>query len=207
VFDLIIRQLATFGGPVLIALFLVSIAATATTIFKALQFSRLGVGQHRVARQALTFWHNGDRAQAFHLASSDTAQLSAVITSAMSALGHNPRDINGARQLATQTALQALSGISRYLRVIEAVVQAAPMLGLLGTVIGMIEAFGKVSQGGGAADPAALANGIWIALTTTALGLTVAIPFYFVSVWLESRVDAERAAMDAAIAEVTIGTT
>ncbi len=62
-----------------------------------------------------------------------------------------------------------------------------------------------MAQGGGAADPSALAGGIWIALTTTAAGLSVAIPFYFLSVWFESRVEAERAAMEAAIADVTFG--
>lgn len=203
--DIIIAQLRTFGGPVLIALVLVSVVATATTIFKAIEFARLGVGRHKAARQAMAYWHSGDRAAAYHLVSHDNAQLSVVLTVAMGSLGHNPADPASARQVATHTAVQSLSTLSRNLRVIEAVVQAAPMLGLLGTVIGMIEAFGKVSQGGGAADPAALAGGIWIALTTTALGLTIAIPFYFISVWLEARVERERSAMDAAIADVTAG--
>ena len=203
-FDIILEQLTTFGGPVLIALFLVSIVATSTTIFKALQFARMGVGRRKTLRQAMVYWNGGDKAKAYHMLSADRSPVSAAAAAAMNALGHNPRDVNGARQAATQSAMESLIVITRHLRIIESVVQAAPMLGLLGTVIGMIEAFGKVSQGGGAADPAALANGIWIALTTTAMGLTVAIPLYFISVWLESRVEAERAAMDAAIAEVTL---
>jgi biopolymer transport protein ExbB len=205
VLDIVLAQLRTFGGPVLLALLVVSIIATTITIFKALQFARLGVGRHKVARQAMIYWHAGDRPQAYQLVSNDRSQLSAVLTSAMAILANNPRDVLTARQAATQTALTALTVTSKFLRVVESVVQAAPMLGLLGTVIGMIEAFGKVSEGGGAADPSALAGGIWIALTTTALGLTVAIPFYFISVWLESRVDGERAAMDAYIADVTRG--
>jgi biopolymer transport protein ExbB len=202
-FDIIIAQLSTFGGPVLVALFLVSVVATATTIFKAIEFARLGVGRHKPARQAMVYWRGGDRAAAYHVVSHDNAQLSMVLTAAMTSLGNNPNDPGSARQVATQVALESLAVLQRNLRIVESVVQAAPMLGLLGTVIGMIEAFGKVSQGGGAADPAALAGGIWIALTTTALGLTIAIPFYFISVWLESRVERERLAMDAAIADVT----
>lgn len=202
--DIITSQLLTAGGPVLISLFLVSVIALSTTIFKALQFARMGVGRRKTLRQAMLYWRGGDKARAYELASNDRSPVSAVVAAAMGALGRNPRDINGARQVATQTAMASLIVISKYLRIVESVVQAAPMLGLLGTVIGMIEAFGKVSQGGGAADPAALANGIWIALTTTAVGLTVAIPFYFISVWLESRVEAERVAMDAGIAEVTL---
>jgi biopolymer transport protein ExbB len=204
-FDVIIAQLSTFGGPVLIALLLVSVVATATSIYNAIEFARLGVGRYKPARQAMVYWHGGDRAAAYHVVSHDNAQLSMVLTAAMSSLGHNPTDPASARQIATQAALQSLATLQRNLRVIESVVQAAPMLGLLGTVIGMIEAFGKVSEGGGAADPAALAGGIWIALTATALGLTIAIPFYFISVWLEGRVERERNAMDAAIADVTSG--
>ncbi len=196
-------HLTTAGGPVMIALFIVSLAAGSATIYKIIQFYRLGVGRHRVARQAMAYWHGGDRAAAYHLVSHDKSQLSAVLTAAMSSLGHNPRDPGAARSAATQRALEAMAATSKNLRVIEAVVQGAPMLGLLGTVVGMIEAFGRVTEGGGAADPTVLAEGIWIALTTTAMGLTIAIPFYFISVWLESRVETERAAMDAMIADVT----
>lgn len=203
--DIIIAQLSTFGGPVLVALFVTSVVATATTLLKIWQFARLGVGRYKATRQALIYWNAGDRTSALEVVQSDRSQLSSVVAAAMSALAYNPRDTAQARHVATQAALYALGRISKNLRILEAVVQAAPMLGLLGTVIGMIEAFGKVAQGGGAADPSALAGGIWIALTTTAAGLAVAIPFYFLSVWLESRVEAERAAMDAAIADVTFG--
>ncbi len=202
-YEIIVAHLNTAGGPVLIALAIVSLVAGSTSLFKIIQFWRLGVGRHRVARQAMTYWHGGDRAAAYHLVSHDKAQLSGVLTAAMSSLGHNPRDAGAARSAATQAALQSLMTTAKSLRIIEAVVQGAPMLGLLGTVVGMIEAFGKVTEGGGAADPTVLAEGIWIALTTTAMGLTIAIPFYFISVWLESRVESERAAMDAMIADVT----
>jgi biopolymer transport protein ExbB len=203
VLGIIIAELSTFGGPVLITLFLASVVALATTIFKVWQFFRLGVGNYRAWRAAGVYWSAGDRVAALQLVSADRSLLSNVVATAMSSLAYDPDDVALARQMATQTALESLNRISSHLRILEAVVQAAPMLGLLGTVIGMIEAFGKVAQGGGAADSTALAGGIWIALTTTAAGLTVAIPFYFASVWLESRVDRERAAMDAAITEVT----
>ena len=203
--DIILVQLTTFGGPVLVALALVSIIALSVTIYKSAQFARLGVGRHKVARRAMAAWQAGDRLSALQLVLGDRSALSSVVASAMATLADNPGDNGLARQAATQTALAALGDLARHLRIIETVVQASPMLGLLGTVIGMIEAFGKVSEGGGAADPSALAGGIWIALTTTALGLTIAIPFYFVSSWLEGRVEGERAAMDAAIANVTFG--
>ena len=69
---------------------------------------------------------------------------------------------------------------------------AAPMLGLLGTVIGMIDAFSVLAQTQAAADPAALAGGIWTALTTTAAGLAVALVAYFLTSWLDARIERER---------------
>ena len=202
--DIILAQLGTIGGPVLIILFLVSVAATATTIFKVVQYAMLGVGRHKRVQTALIDWLAGDRAAALGRLDDDNAALSRVARSAMDALSRDPAGHERAQQIAVIEAQASLAQLGRHLRLIEAVVQAAPMLGLLGTVIGMIEAFGKVATGSGAADPTALAGGIWIALTTTAAGLAIAIPFYFISVWLEGRVDAERSAMDATIARITL---
>ena len=62
----------------------------------------------------------------------------------------------------------------------------APLLGLLGTVVGMIDAFQALQEAGSRADPAALAGGIWEALLTTAAGMAVAIPAGVALTWFES---------------------
>lgn len=62
------------------------------------------------------------------------------------------------------------------LRPLEVVAACAPLLGLLGTVIGMIEAFATLSSAGSDINPSLLAGGIWKALLTTAAGLIVALP-------------------------------
>ncbi|MBE7635901.1 MotA/TolQ/ExbB proton channel family protein [Sneathiella sp. P13V-1] len=73
-------------------------------------------------------------------------------------------------------AAERLSGLERYNRPLELIGMIAPLLGLLGTILGMIEAFQNLQSATGQADPALLAGGIWEALLTTALGLVVAIP-------------------------------
>ncbi len=73
-------------------------------------------------------------------------------------------------------ASESLSGLERYNRPLELIGMIAPLLGLLGTIMGMIEAFQNLQTATGQADPALLAGGIWEALLTTALGLVVAIP-------------------------------
>ena len=77
--------------------------------------------------------------------------------------------------------------LEKYLTALATIASAAPLLGLLGTVIGMIEIFG--SQGGGGNNPTQLAHGISIALYNTAFGLIVAIPTLIFWRYFRSRVD------------------
>jgi len=71
----------------------------------------------------------------------------------------------------------------RLLPSLEIIAQVSPLIGLLGTVIGMIDSFNELEIGGSLVDPSILAGGIWTALLTTAMGLIVAIPalisYYF----------------------------
>ena len=82
--------------------------------------------------------------------------------------------------------------LEKYLSALATIASAAPLLGLLGTVIGMIEIFGSQAGGGavGAGNPAQLAHGISIALYNTAFGLIVAIPTLIFWKYFRARVDA-----------------
>jgi biopolymer transport protein ExbB/TolQ len=94
------------------------------------------------------------------------------------ALAHRDRGLSKLRQLISEKyERDVLADLEYRSSWIGTIVRTAPMLGLLGTVTGMIAAFGKMalaSQGG--ADPSALANDISFALLTTAYGLMIAIP-------------------------------
>jgi biopolymer transport protein ExbB len=79
--------------------------------------------------------------------------------------------------------------MKRSLRGLSIIAGVCPLLGLLGTVYGMIDAFQRTSSSGGAAKTADLATGIYEALVTTAAGLTVAIPVMLVYQFLLSKVD------------------
>ncbi len=80
-------------------------------------------------------------------------------------------------------------GLKRFLRVFHAISNVAPLIGLLGTVLGMIEAFESMSQGGGVGSPESLASGISTALVTTAGGLSVAIPAYIAYMYFSAKSD------------------
>jgi biopolymer transport protein ExbB len=79
--------------------------------------------------------------------------------------------------------------LSSLLGTLELIGSLAPLLGLLGTVIGMIEAFQAMQAAGVNVDPSVLSGGIWKALLTTAIGLAVAIPAIIIHNWLGRRVD------------------
>lgn len=80
-------------------------------------------------------------------------------------------------------------GLKRFLRVFHAISNVAPLLGLLGTVLGMIEAFEVMSGQESLGRPEMLASGISVALVTTAGGLAVAIPAYLAYMYFSSKSD------------------
>jgi biopolymer transport protein ExbB len=87
-------------------------------------------------------------------------------------------------------------------RFLDTVAQIAPLLGLFGTVLGMIDAFRALQDAGSQVDPSILAGGIWVALLTTAVGLAVAMPTSALLSWLETRMEGERVIAARAIATV-----
>ena len=118
--------------------------------------------------------------------------LGEVLASGLYALSANPR-ISEAdlRSTLEGAGRQAAHKLERYLAALATIASAAPLLGLLGTVIGMIEIFGSQagSSNAGGGNPAQLAQGISIALYNTAFGLMVAIPALIFWRYFRARVD------------------
>ena len=108
----------------------------------------------------------------------DNSQLGRVLAAGLRAVVADPRIGEGAlRQSFEIAGREAIHRLERYLNALGTIATAAPLLGLLGTVVGMIEIFGsQAPASGGVANPAQLAHGISVALYNTAFGLIVAIP-------------------------------
>lgn len=92
---------------------------------------------------------------------------------------------------------EEVRGLSSYLQALATIGNIAPLLGLLGTVMGMIKAFMVIQQMGGKVNSAVLAGGIWEAMLTTALGLAVALPTMVAHSYLVARVDKYEARLNA----------
>ena len=98
-------------------------------------------------------------------------------------------DMNQVREEVERVARSKLDGLERGLPLLSLIATVSPLLGLLGTVLGMIEAFQQLENAGDRVDPAILSGGIWEALLTTAAGLSVAIPAAAFFTWLQRSVD------------------
>ena len=128
--------------------------------------------------------------------------LGEVLASGFRALNSDPRCPEADLRATLEGAGRAVGHrLERDLTALATIASAAPLLGLLGTVIGMIEIFG--SQGGGAqavtgTNPAQLAHGISVALYNTAFGLIVAIPSLIFWRYFRARVDAYLLGMELA---------
>ena len=85
---------------------------------------------------------------------------------------------------------EEISELRKNLRGLEVIATISPLMGLLGTVVGMVKAFNKVAQYKGQVDPSLLAGGIWEALLTTAAGLALAIPVVIMLNYFERKVEA-----------------
>ncbi|GGE27516.1 hypothetical protein GCM10011360_14740 [Primorskyibacter flagellatus] len=183
-FDALTR-IAETGGPVVMILIAVSVVTLAVVLYKLWQFSSSGVGRHVELSAAVQAWDAGDRTTARAALDRSTSYLAPVIGMAFAA---GPDD--GPRLEAE--AETRFARLERGLRYLDSVAQLAPLLGLFGTVLGMIEAFQALQDAGSQVDPSVLAGGIWVALLTTAVGLVVAMPTSVVLNWFEGRMDAER---------------
>jgi biopolymer transport protein ExbB len=114
---------------------------------------------------------------------------SPVAQVARAAILNHDRSRDEIREAVDVVVIQEMRRLNRKLYVIASCAQVAPLLGLLGTVMGLISAFLAISQEGGLVNATTLAAGVWQALICTAAGLTAAIPGYIAYNYLISRRD------------------
>ncbi|MCA0906843.1 MotA/TolQ/ExbB proton channel family protein [Ruegeria marisrubri] len=194
-----LREIFDLGGPVVAILIAMSVLTLAVTLYKLWQFAACGVGRHKVLSEALAAWDAGDHSAARARLADSSSYLAPIVGAAMNASG-----VPGADDRLDAEAGLALAGLERGFRLLDTVAQLAPLLGLFGTVLGMISAFQSLQTAGSSVDPSLLAGGIWVALITTAVGLAVAMPTSMVLSWLESRTARERVFADKALRTVLV---
>ena len=183
------------GGPVMLILLALSVVALTIILVKIYQFSRSRLLRTEFIDQAVLLLHN-DGTDTTLLALAETPHPVARVmettlrTSTNTSLSIEDRDTEISRVGSAE-----IRNLESYLRGLEVIANLSPLLGLLGTVLGMIKAFARLESAGTKVDPAILAGGIWEALLTTAFGLSVAIPALAAFYILEGQVENVRAQM------------
>jgi len=171
------------GGVVVWVLLGYSILALAIILERLLQFflmGRLPAQFEQHLAQALACGELGD-----WLDKASGPEM-VILKGMLDAAASGVKDLTRVAQRLGSTELQRME---RGFRTLGILGNTAPLLGLLGTIIGMIKAFMVIEQAGGRVDAQALAGGIWEAMLTTGVGLAVAIPVLLLLHMLEGMAD------------------
>jgi biopolymer transport protein ExbB len=193
ILDILMTQLQAIydlGGPVVVMMLGLSVLSLGVILWKLWQFFRLGVGRNAQISTAIEQWDAGNQDAADQALANSRNSLSDALQS---------RQFNGPKTRTEARASAHLARLESGFRVLDSIAQVAPLLGLFGTVLGMINAFQALQEAGNAVDPSLLAGGIWVALLTTAAGLAVAMPTSLVLTFFDSRVARERVLAESAI--------
>lgn len=190
------------GGPVLLVLLVMSIIALAIILVKLYQFTAMSVRNSDFVEHVLRYYRAGHYEEALRMLARRRSPVARVLDIAI--VGHAREDLDEplVREEVQRVASEQLERMRSYLRGLEVIGTLSPLLGLLGTVLGMIEAFQQLEQAGNRVDPAVLSGGIWEALLTTAAGLIVAIPVLMMLNWFERIVQRTAHAIEDAVTQV-----
>ncbi len=190
------------GGPTLWLIALLSVLTMALILWKTWRLALMGAWSGAATAQAIRLWSEGRSDEALATVAGRRSLRARLAHAAMSARLDPTLTEDQAREETARRARVDLAEARRGLRGLELISTIAPLLGLLGTVLGMIEAFQTLQQAGSRADPSLLAGGIWEALLTTAAGMAVAIPAGVALSWFESVTDALQADLEDAATRI-----
>ena len=175
-----INSLLTMGGPVVYILILRSIYATAVILYKLHIFYKVNFFKADKIGNSINLWISKNHTEAYESINNiDHPETDVISFTMYQLLKHKKLTAkleSDIREEISRLSDERINYYSSNLNSLQVIATIAPLLGLLGTVFGMIEAFQQMEMAGKNVDPSILSGGIWEALLTTAVGLSVAIP-------------------------------
>lgn len=168
-------ELLRLGGPALLVLLVLSVVTVTLGLLKLWEFWEQGLGRRAFSAGALEAWQRGQQDQALAILGVQTSPLALVMAEAIALHSRKELSEEKQREHIAQFAAEKLESARSLLRPLEVIANLAPLLGLLGTVLGMIEVFQRMQAAGDQVNPSILSGGLWEALLSTAAGLAVAI--------------------------------
>ena len=174
------------GGLLVWPILFCSVLALAIFVERLIFFARVRIRGIGLVEKVIQCVRNGKDQLALDMVKKSNCSMGRVLEHALEVKGQDREMLETVLVHATDEETRELS---RYFQVLASIATITPLLGLLGTVIGMIKSFMVIEEMGGKVNAAVLAGGIWEALLTTALGLSVALPTMLAHSYLSSRVD------------------
>lgn len=183
------------GGLVMYVLAVLSIYTISVVLFKIFQFVVAGVFERGFIEPTMSAIRQGDIDRAQAILAKSKGPVARIIQVSMDCV--TDREMLQASREAeiSRVGSTDIRYLESHMRGLEMIANVGPLLGLLGTVIGMVEAFSKLETAGTRVDPAMLAGGIWEALLTTIGGLVVAIPAVAAYYIFDAMIERVRASM------------
>jgi biopolymer transport protein ExbB len=181
-----LSALMSKGGVLMPFILLCSVIALAIFLERIIRFSRLRVRGDGFVDKMVRHLNDGEEHQAYELALATNTPMGHILAQGMTARNQDRETLETVLVHATD---EEVRNLSRYIQALATIGNIAPLLGLMGTVLGMIKAFMVIEQMGGKVNASVLAGGIWEAMLTTAVGLAVALPTMVAHSYLTHRID------------------
>jgi len=183
--SLSIIDLALAGGPVMIPIALLSVAAVYLFVERLLVINRANQDPEAFMGRVKELVLRGDINGAKMLCAQNDTPVARMIEKGIARIGSPLKTIEASIE---NVAKIELFKLEKNLSTLATIAGAAPMIGFLGTVIGMVQAFIAISQEEGSVSPKLLSSGIYTAMITTVAGLLVGIVAYLAYNYLVTRV-------------------
>jgi biopolymer transport protein ExbB len=181
-----ILEILTKGGVLVIPILFCSVLVFAIFFERIIRYAINRSRGKDIENKVAKLMEQGDIDAAREVSQQSHSPMGRVLEKAIDAKDLKNEILESVIVNATENEVRDLSS---YLQALATIGNIAPLLGLLGTIIGMIKAFMVIQQMGGKVNAAVLAGGIWEAMLTTALGLVVALPTMVAHSYLVAKVD------------------
>jgi biopolymer transport protein ExbB len=174
------------GGPIMIPIILGSVIALAIVIERLFHLHRAQIDTEKFMLGIKNILKKGNIVEAISICETTPGPIARILKEGI--LKHD-RSKEEIVESIEEAGLHEVPRLEKNLPILITIAHIEPLLGLLGTVTGMIKCFMQIQNLQGIVNPSDLAGGIWEALITTAAGLVVAIPAYVAYNYLVSRVE------------------
>ena len=174
------------GGPLMIVIGAISLVCIYIFIERAIVINRANREDATFMKRIRDYIHEGEIESAFNLCKKNGSPYARLIAKGISRIGRPVNDILAAVE---NTGNIEIANLSKGLPWLATTAAGAPMLGFLGTVIGMVQAFYDIASEGNSANIATFSSGIYTALVTTVAGLVVGVIALFAYNYLVARIN------------------